>query len=133
MSRYSRKPPIQPRPAAPKPEPTIPEGKQAIAHIRKPGWLGYIHEIPWNSRGVVVDVMWVQSPTDPTTEKPYPLPIYPQRYPSIDLIVQSTPKSEDAISADILGQEGEVRGDRVALDPQEPSWGKNQPLNRRAA
>lgn len=66
--------------------PVFPEGKRIVAHKSKPGWVGYVYETPWGMDGICEDVMWVQSPADPTTEKPYPLPIYPQRYSTQDLV-----------------------------------------------
>jgi hypothetical protein len=62
----------------------------AVTHSGKPGWLGYISETPWGLDGIMADVMWVESPTNPTTEKPYPLPLFPQRYPLKDLTIQGT-------------------------------------------
>ncbi len=62
------------------------ECKPTVAHIRKPGWSGYIHSIPWGLEGICADVIWLKSPIDPKTGELLPLPTMPQRYPVKDLI-----------------------------------------------
>src|SRR6476646_10903557 len=74
----------------------------SVTHASKPGWLGYICEVPWGLDGIMADVMWVQSPIAPETEKPYPLPLFPQRYPLKDLQIQG------AIALDELPDEPEA-------------------------
>jgi hypothetical protein len=62
----------------------------AVTHALKPGWRGYICETPWGMAGIMAHVVWVESPIDPKTDKPYPLPLYPQAYPLKDLSIQGT-------------------------------------------
>jgi hypothetical protein len=60
----------------------------AVTHALKPGWRGYICETPWGMAGIMAHVVWVESPIDPKTDKPHPLPLYPQPYPLKDLTIQ---------------------------------------------
>ncbi|MEP0872453.1 hypothetical protein NDA01_21795 [Trichocoleus desertorum AS-A10] len=62
----------------------------SVTHASKPGWLGYICETPWGLEGICADVMWLESPIDPKTDKPYPLPLFPQRYSVKDLTIKGT-------------------------------------------
>ena len=60
--------------------------KQVVNHIRKPGWIGYIHSIPWGLEGLCADVVWVKSPVGPKRGEVLPFSEVPERYPIKDLI-----------------------------------------------
>lgn len=66
----------------------------SVTHSLKPGWHGYICETPWGMTGIMAHVVWVESPIDPKTDKPYTLPLHPQAYPLKDLTIQGTIKPD---------------------------------------
>lgn len=56
----------------------IPEGKTPVTHPYRPGWVGYVYEVPWGI-STMADVLWVWAshPEDGTIPT---LPSYPVRY-----------------------------------------------------
>ena len=64
-------------------------GSFAVAHCRKPGWVGGVYEHPFGLKGVCCDVVWLFAP-----DRVMPLAVYPSRYDCRDLIF-----GQDAIAS----------------------------------
>lgn len=59
------------------------EQKPLYRHIRKPGWIGEFYAHPWGLEGVMIDIMWIESPNNEHKKRRnYG---YPDRYPVKDL------------------------------------------------
>jgi hypothetical protein len=71
----------------------IPKGKAPLTHPHRPGWIGYVWEVPWNMPNMR-DVMWVWAPPDNEGRSP-DLPNYPIRYPVSALKRATTSKPQN--------------------------------------
>ena len=55
--------------------------KPRYCHIRKPGWIGEFYDHPWGMEGVMLDLIWIESPNGEHLERRGK----PERYPVKDL------------------------------------------------